>query len=127
MQPNAYKDGKAIVKRLRELHAEGKLDELTEKLLFAPKRPPEELYEWTVDRYQVRNLAGDPKYADTLAESRARLDSWVTQTGDRGQQPESEAMYNSDMAVYLGEKKGTHRAELEANIAQMRRWAAEGK
>ena len=34
-----------------------------EKLLFSPTRPPEELYEWTTDRWQVKNLAADPAHA----------------------------------------------------------------
>ena len=40
---------------------------------------------------------------------------------DRG--PEPEAMYESDMKVYVG----TGKPEVEANIATMKRWAAEGK
>src|SRR5690606_7731101 len=38
LQPDAYKDGKAIVKRLRELHASGQLNNLQQRLLFAPSR-----------------------------------------------------------------------------------------
>ena len=49
LQPNRYKDDKAIVKKLRDLHAAGKLDALTEKLLFAEKRPAEELYDLRAD------------------------------------------------------------------------------
>ena len=45
LQPNAYKDGKQIVQRLRKLHAAGKLNELQERLLFSPTRPAEELYD----------------------------------------------------------------------------------
>jgi hypothetical protein len=45
----------------------------------------------------------------------------MADTVDRG--PESEAMYDSDMAVYL---KGGNPA-VERNIAQMKKWAAEGK
>ncbi len=121
LQPNAYKDGKSIVQALRELHAAGKLEPLAEKLLFSPTRPPEELYEWTKDRWQVANLAADPKHQKTLETLRARLDRWIVETGDRG--PESGAMYESDMKVYVG--KGN--PKVEANIAQMKRWAVEGK
>ena len=121
LQPCAYKDGKQIVQQLRELHAAGKLPELTEKLLFSPTRPSEELYEFAVDRWQVRNLAEDPAYADVLAEHRRRLDAKMIATKDPG--PESWAMYDSDMKPYVG--KGN--PEVERNIAQMKRWAAEGK
>jgi arylsulfatase A-like enzyme len=127
LQPNAYKDGKSIVQTLRALHAGGKLDPLAEKLLFSPTRPPEELYEWTTDRWQVINLAGDQAHRAMLESLRARLDRWIVETGDRG--PEPEAMYDSDMAVYVGErtKKGKGESVTEKNIAIMKRWAREGK
>ncbi|MFM8905586.1 MAG: sulfatase, partial [Verrucomicrobiota bacterium] len=121
LQPCAYKDGKAIVQRLRELHAAGQLSDLSEKLLFSPTRPREELYELASDRWQVRNLAEDPAYAAVLAEHRQRLDAKLIATKDPA--PESVAMYDSDMKVYVA--KGN--PEVERNIAQMKRWAAEGK
>jgi arylsulfatase A-like enzyme len=121
LQPNAYKDKKSIIEKLRELHAASALDSLAEKLLFAPTRPKEELYEWTTDRWQVKNMAGEPAYQKTLETLRARLDRWIVETGDRGS--ESEAMYDSDMAVYVGNGN----PEVEKNIALMKKWAAEGK
>jgi len=121
LQPNAYKDGKSIVQTLRSLHDAGKLDALTEKLLFSPTRPPEELYEWTTDRWQVKNLADDPAHKAALETLRTRLDRWMAETKDRG--PESEKMYDSDMVEYLG--KGN--PAVEKNIALMKKWAAEGK
>jgi hypothetical protein len=121
LQPNAYKDAKPTLVALRALHDAGSLAPATERLLFAPTRPPEELYRWREDRWQLENLAADPAQADVLAGFRGRLDRWMTETGDRG--PESDAMYDSDMKVYVG--KG--RPEVEANIATMKRWAAEGK
>lgn len=122
LQPNRYKDNKPIVRKLRELHEAGKLDDLQVKLLFSPTRPPEELYDLEADPREVRNLAGDAAHAKTLEDLRARLDRWMKETGDRG--PESDAMYDSDMAVYLGERND---AELRKNIDFMKRWAAEGK
>ncbi len=121
LQPNAYKDGKSILQTLRALHADGKLDPLAEKLLFSPTRPAEELYEWAADRWQVKDLVGDPAHKATLESLRARLDRWILETKDGG--PESDAMYDSDMAVYLG--KGN--PAVEKNIALMKQWAAEGK
>ena len=99
LQPNAYKDGKSIVQTLRTLHAAGALDSLSEKLLFAPTRPAEELYEWKVDRWQVQNLATEPVHRQTQETLRARLDRWMDETNDHG--PESEKMYDSDMVEYL--------------------------
>lgn len=121
LQPNAYKDGKTIVQTLRSLHAEGRLPPLTEKLLFAPTRPAEELYEWTTDRWQITDLAADPAHLATLEQLRARLDQWMKETHDHG--PESDSRYDSDMAEYLG--KGN--PAVERNIAIMKQWAREGK
>jgi arylsulfatase A-like enzyme len=126
LQPNRYKDAKEIVQRLRALHAQGKLPALTEKLLFAPTRPAEELYDLKTDPFETRNLAADPKRAGTLAAMRARLQRWIKETGDRGDRGESAAMYDSDMAVYL-RGTGEQQATLRHNIALMKKWAAEGK
>jgi len=121
LQPNAYKDAKPTLVTLRKLHDAGSLDPATARLLFAPTRPPEELYRWREDRWQLENLAADPARADVLAALRGRLDRWMTETGDQGAEPD--AMYDSDMKVYVG----AGRPEIEANIATMKRWAAEGK
>ncbi len=121
LQPCAYKDGKPIVQKLRELHASGSLDPLAEKILFSPTRPKEELYELATDPHQTRDLAGDPAYASVLEDHRRRLDAKLSATREPG--PESMAMYDSDMKPYVG--KGN--PEVERNIAQMKKWAAEGK
>ena len=128
LQPNRYKDNKPCLIALRQARADGKLTELQEQLLFSPTRPAEELYELTADRWEMNNLADDPAHATALKEMRQRLDQWIEQTGDRGRTPESEKMYDSDMAEYLGTagKKGRNE-QLEQNIALMKKWAAEGK
>jgi arylsulfatase A-like enzyme len=127
LQPNAYKDGKSIVQTLRALHAAGTLDPLAEKLLFSPTRPTEELYEWTTDRWQVKNLVSEPAHQATLEKLRGRLDRWMVETKDRG--PEPQAMYDSDMAVYLSGQanKGKTESATAKNIALMKQWAREGK
>lgn len=126
LQPNAYKDGKSIIERLRELHAEGKLPEMSEKLLFAPTRAKEELYDLKADPWELNNLAGDPAYAAKLAELRGRLDRWQEETNDHGRTPESWTRYDSDMAVYLGGGKRSG-SPIGKNIELMKQWAAEGK
>ena len=95
-------------------------------------RPVEELYDVTADPHELHNLAGDPAYAEKLTELRGRLDTWMIETNDQGREPESEAMYDSDMDEYLkrlrgpkGDKKQL--AIIEANIALMKAWASEGK
>ena len=51
----------------------------------------------------------------------ARLDRWIAKTNDQG--PESESMYDSDMAVYI--EAGN--PEVPRNIALMKHLAKEGK
>jgi arylsulfatase A-like enzyme len=130
LQPNRYKDGKLIVKRLRELHASGQLDPLVERLLFSPTREAEELYDLTADPWELSNLASDPAHSATLDRMRKRLAQWERETGDMGRQPEPEAMYDSDMAVYRGRpgraRDNAARA-LDANIELMKRWARQGR
>ena len=121
LQPNAYKDGKSIVQALRALHADGKLPAISESLLFSPTRPAEELYDYQADPFQLTNLAANPEFKAQLESHRAKLDQWMADTQDKG--PESEAMYDSDMAEYLG--KGN--PEVAKNIALMKQWAKEGK
>jgi arylsulfatase A-like enzyme len=121
LQPNAYKDGKEIVQRLRELHASGGLSPLSEQLLFSPQRPAEELYDHIADPWQTRNLAADPVFALPLEEHRKLLRDTLDATRDPA--PESDRMYESDMNVYLERPSPV----VAANIAQMKKWAAEGK
>jgi len=113
---------------LRSLHQAGQLDALTEQLLLSPTRPAEELYRWHEDRWQVSNLAQDDRHQAELVQLRQRLDRWMDETKDHG--PESEAMYDSDMAVYLGGRarpRNGATSVTQRNIELMKRWAQEGK
>ena len=121
LQPNAYKDGKAIVQTLRTAHAAGTLSAVSESLLFSPTRPAEELYEYAIDRWQITNLANHADFQDQLGSHRHRLDQWMIATQDKGS--ESGAMYDSDMAEYLKKQN----PEVERNMALMKQWAQAGK
>lgn len=121
LQPNAYKDGKAIIQRLRALHDQQSLPRLAETLLFAPSRPIEELYELSQDTFQINNLAKDPAFKDQLEKHRHQLNAWIEESQDPGL--ESDAMYDSDMVEYL--KKPS--PEVARNIALMKQWAKDGK
>ena len=132
LQPCAYKDNKSILITLREAHKAGSLNALQERLLFSPTRPTEELYDLQNDPHEIHNLAANPAYQSTLKDLRTRLSNWMESTNDQGRTPESAEMYDSDMQVYLdslrGKKANPERArEIEANIAQMKAWAAAGQ
>ena len=130
LQPNRYKDHKPIVQKLRELHQQRQLDPVMESLLFAPARPGEELYDLVADSHEIKNLADDPAYSETLTELRTRLERWMDETNDHGRKPESEQMYDSDTATYLGEEGGKNtrqRQILQQNIQLMKTWLREGK
>ncbi len=131
LQPSNYKDNKPCLIALRKARDEGKLD-VVQQQLFEPTRSSEELYDVIKDPWQIHNLAAgpstlDPSIAEPLAEFRGALEEWMEKTGDMGRKPEPPEMYDSDMAVYLSEKKGARTDELERNIALMKKWAAEGK
>jgi len=61
---------------------------------------------------------------------RGQLKTWEVESGDQGRWPEPAAMYDSDMAVQIKTVKSRQPEQLEvflANVAQMKKWAAEGK
>ena len=129
LQPCKYKDGKPFMPVLRELYAAGQLNAV-QSLHLAETRPEEELYDLTQDPWEIHNLAGDSAYKQQVAQMRCLLANWELETDDRGRFPESEAMYDSDMAPYLAKSRKRDSAEakqLEANIKLMKRWRAEGK
>ena len=131
MQPCAYKDAKAIVQSLRQLHAQGKLNEFQARI-FQPTRPPEELYDLESDPHESINLANVSDHKATLEKMRGQLDQWMESSGDIGINGESPEMFESDMAVYVSSLKSrkkdpAHIKTIEDNIALMRKWAAEGK
>jgi arylsulfatase A-like enzyme len=79
LQHNRYKDNKQIIKTMRRLFAEGRLDLMQGRVLF-PTRLTEEM----------SNLAGLSKYETVLNQMRLRLKKWMLQTGDVGLIPEPE-------------------------------------
>lgn len=129
LQPCAYKDGKAILIALRDWNDQDRLNDV-QQLIFQKVRPAEELYDVRNDPYEIHNLAGDSQYVEQLSELRTSLNDWMMRTGDQGRIPESVAMYDSDMEVYLKVlriRKPSHVKVIEHNIAVMKKWAAEGK
>ena len=126
LMPSNYKDSKIIVKRLRELHAGGKLDPLAKKLLFSPTRPTEELYLYRKDPWQVKNLADDPRMAKVLKQSRGRLQQWIKETGDPG--PETPAVYVLETEDQMKSTRNpSSRENYRRNSELYKRWASEEK
>lgn len=79
-----------IVPLMRELHAAGRLSgpplELMER-----RGPCEELYDTGTDPDEIHNLidSPEPEHREARARLRAALDTWITETGDRGAVPEA--------------------------------------
>lgn len=132
LQPNAYKDHKDILIRIRELHEKGMLNSLQEQLLFSNERPEEELYNVVLDKYQYVNLASDPNMQKQLKEMRSILTNWEKKTKDKGRSIESKEIYDNEMnSIIMSMENNPRTAEkieiLRENIALMKKWAAEGK
>ena len=87
LQPQ-YRDGRDFTIIWKKLYAEGKLT-LEAAAFAAPTRPAEEFYDLEKDPHEVRNLAKDPKHAKELQRLRDILATWMKDTDDQGQYPES--------------------------------------
>lgn len=121
LMPSSYKDGKLIIKRLRELHAKEALNPLATKLLFSPTRPSEELYLYGEDVWQVRNLAEEVAHAKVLEAHRKLLDDWIAATKDPG--PETPEVYILEIEDQL---KGRNDEIYRKNAELYKQWAREG-
>ncbi len=70
-------------KELRRLAAAGELSGPA-KLLMAPTKPAEELYDTHADPHELHNLAGSPEHRTTLERFRGVLHAWMIDTRDTG-------------------------------------------
>ncbi|MEM1094225.1 MAG: sulfatase [Bacteroidota bacterium] len=86
-EPSVYRDLPPI---WRDFKAAADAGTLTgpPAAFFAPAKPAEELYDTAADSHEVRNLAGDPAFADTLAAMRNAVTDWLLLVGDRAEQDE---------------------------------------
>ncbi len=126
LMPSEYKDNKLILQRLRELRTDGKVSELTEELLFSPTRPPEELYLYGEDPWQIRNLASNPMYSVALRDHRAHLTEWIEETGDMG--PESIEVYIMETEDQMQSTRNVEsRERYRKNSELYLKWMREGK
>jgi uncharacterized sulfatase len=87
LQANRYKDGKPIIKTMRKLHAEAKLNEMQDRIFTIP-RPVEELYDLQKDPHEIKNLADSLAHKDILKRLRRTLVNHMRDTNDLGLVPE---------------------------------------
>jgi len=103
---NRYKEKCFLVQPLmRSLFAEGKLTGPPAE--FMEPFPREMLYDTRSDPYEIRNLADSPvpEHRAELARLRAALDTWIVETGDRGEwqePPEVVAPFEKEMHDWFG-------------------------
>jgi arylsulfatase A-like enzyme len=88
LQINRYKEFTyPVIRLMRRLHAEGKLNPVQE-VLMAQRRPAEELYDIENDPYEIRNLAESTQHQEVLNRMRRELKTWIETSGDQGRIPE---------------------------------------
>ncbi len=87
--PVTYREQIPTMQELLRLRDEGKLNEFQAQW-FRENKPEEELFDCIADPHELNNLAGDPAYAEKLAELRAELERWLTAIGDQPNLPEGE-------------------------------------
>lgn len=84
----SYMFGTPTTQVWKKLHDEKKLNAAQE--IFWNTKPPEELYDLTTDRDEVRNLAALPEHQATLAKLRKAHQDWALRVRDVGFLPEGE-------------------------------------
>ncbi|WP_395749873.1 sulfatase [Prosthecobacter sp.] len=82
--------------RMRQLFAEGKLNEDQGKFM-ASQRPTEELYDLQSDPFEFHNIAREPAYEQTQLRLRQQLDAWISETHDQGTVPEDPKTVAEDL------------------------------
>lgn len=107
MQHSGYKRGGYPVDTLmRVLHAEGKWT----SPFMAETKPEEELYDLRTDPHEMKNLASDPEYAETLAALRGELEQWIEESNDLGAVDESLTV---DLDAVMVEKREAYEKRLK--------------
>lgn len=104
---NRYKEKCFLILPLmRELHAAGRLTGPPAELMER-RGPCEELYDLENDPHEIHNLASSShaEHRLALARLRAALDTWLVETGDRGERPEPPevvAAFEKEMHDWFG-------------------------
>ncbi len=95
MQHSDFSEITPTRQELRRLAAAGQLAGAAADFM-SPTKAPEELYDTQADPHEIRNLAGDSEYRETLQRLRQELHSWMVRTRDTGLVPEVEMIARSD-------------------------------
>jgi len=82
-----YLEEMPTMREWRRAAAAGELNGV-QAAFMAPQKPREELYDCDADPHEVRNLAGDARYAEVLLRLRAAHETWNEASRDTGFLPE---------------------------------------
>lgn len=107
---------------MRRLRDAGKL-EPEQLTCFTKPRAAEELYDAAADPQELKNLAMDPKYADTLNKLRAVLDKWEKETQDWTPSPRPPDQFDRETGTSLnkpaaGKKKAPGKGKAQGKGAK---------
>ena len=87
--PLGFREQMPIMKELLRMRDASELS-IEQSQWFRTTKPQEELFDTQVDPFELNNIAGDPQYADKLAELRIEAERWMTSINDKGHLPEVE-------------------------------------
>ncbi len=91
---------------------------------FWEEKPAEELYDVSVDPWEVNNLAVDPAYQDILDRMRQETNRWMTEIADTGLMPEGQmSTLNQDQPSFEYTHSGSYdfdKIKHAADVATMR-------
>ena len=90
--PIEYRERIPTMQQLLKSRDTGKLNDVQAQW-FRESKPEEELFDCIADPHELNNLAANPEYKDKLAELRAEMDRWITETGDQPNLPERELIH----------------------------------
>lgn len=106
---NRYRYKQKAYVEWKEMHAKGELNNIQSQ--FFEKKAPEALYDLSVDPYETKNLAKQPKYAKKLKQLRKRLCDIEMSMPDLSFYPEFHLIENAfENPVNFGEK---HKKEIK--------------
>ncbi|MDC0935685.1 sulfatase-like hydrolase/transferase [Pirellulales bacterium] len=86
------------------------------KSIWKSSQPVEELFDTESDPWEIRNLAGDPEYAERLSQMRSALRKTMSETRDSGVIPEAlfaEVAGDASIYDYTSEHPGEMRNALD--------------